>query len=73
VQAVIFFKQAEGDNYRVSLRSKGDVDIGAVAKQFGGGGHKNAAGCSAGGPIEALKSMFIEKVQRAIDGRSAGH
>jgi bifunctional oligoribonuclease and PAP phosphatase NrnA len=73
VQAVIFFKQSEGDNYRVSLRSKGDVDIGAVAKEFGGGGHKNAAGCSVGGPIEALKSSFIEKVQRAIDGRPAGH
>jgi len=73
VQAVIFFKQSEGDNYRVSLRSKADVDVGAVAKEFGGGGHKNAAGCSVGGPIEALKSSFIEKVQRAIDGRPAGH
>ena len=31
------------------MRSKGDVDIGAVAKQFGGGGHKNAAGCSVTG------------------------
>ena len=73
VQAVVFFKQSEGDTYRVSMRSKGDVDIGAVAKQFGGGGHKNAAGCSAGGPIEALKASFIEKIQRAIDGRPAGH
>jgi phosphoesterase RecJ-like protein len=74
VQAVVFFKQSEGDSYRVSLRSKGDVDISAVAKEFGGGGHKNAAGCSVTGPIEALKSMFAEKVQRAIqlqDGRMA--
>ena len=44
IQAVVFFKQDEGDRYRVSMRSKGAIDIGAVAKQFGGGGHKNAAG-----------------------------
>jgi nanoRNase/pAp phosphatase (c-di-AMP/oligoRNAs hydrolase) len=28
----------------VSLRSKGDFDVSAIAKRFGGGGHKNAAG-----------------------------
>ena len=49
IQAVVFFKQAEGDEYRVSMRSKGDIDIGAVAKEFGGGGHKNAAGCTVTG------------------------
>jgi phosphoesterase RecJ-like protein len=74
VQAVVFFKQSEGDNYRVSMRSKGEVDIGAVAKEFGGGGHRNAAGCSVSGPIEALKTTFTEKIHRAIslqDGRIA--
>ena len=49
IQAVVFFKQTEGDEYRVSMRSKGDIDIGAVAKEFGGGGHKNAAGCTVTG------------------------
>src|SRR5947207_1165730 len=48
IQAVVFFKQIEGEQYRVSMRSKGDIDIGAVAKEFGGGGHKNAAGCTVG-------------------------
>ena len=62
IQAVIFFKHVEGDEYRVSMRSKGAVDIGAVAKTFGGGGHKNAAGCTAIGPIDALKQLFVEKV-----------
>ena len=46
IQAVVFFKQDEGEQYRVSMRSKGEIDIGAVAKSFGGGGHKNAAGCT---------------------------
>src|SRR5436309_12479650 len=35
IQAVVFFKQIEGQLYRVSMRSKGEIDIGAVAKEFG--------------------------------------
>ena len=45
LQAVVFFKQSEGNEYRVSLRSKGAVDIGAVAKEYGGGGHFGAGTC----------------------------
>jgi bifunctional oligoribonuclease and PAP phosphatase NrnA len=71
IQAVVFFKQIEGDAYRVSMRSKGDVDVSAVAKEFGGGGHKNAAGCTATSPIDALQKLFIEKLEVAIDGRPA--
>jgi phosphoesterase RecJ-like protein len=69
IEAVIFFKQIEGEEYRVSMRSKGDIDIGSIAKAFGGGGHKNAAGFSITGPIDALQQTFIEKIQQAIDGR----
>jgi len=69
IQAVVFFKQSEGEEYRVSMRSKGDIDIGAVAKEFGGGGHKNAAGCTVTGAIDALQKLFVEKIEQAIDGR----
>jgi bifunctional oligoribonuclease and PAP phosphatase NrnA len=72
IQAVVFFKQLEADEYRISLRSKGDIDIGAIAKEFGGGGHKNASGCTVTGPIDALQKTFIEKIEAAIDGRPAG-
>lgn len=36
----------ENGQAKVSLRSNGDYDVSAIAKQFGGGGHKNAAGFS---------------------------
>ena len=72
IQAVVFFKQAEKDVYRVSMRSKGEIDIGAVAKEFGGGGHKNAAGCTVKGAIDALQKTFVEKIVRAIDLQDAG-
>ena len=72
IQAVVFFKQTEGDEYRVSMRSKGDIDIGAVAKEFGGGGHKNAAGCTVdAAPIDALQKMFVEKIAAARSTQDA--
>jgi bifunctional oligoribonuclease and PAP phosphatase NrnA len=74
IQAVVFFKQTEGDEYRVSMRSKGNIDIGAVAKGFGGGGHRNAAGCTVNGPIDTLQKLFVTKLEEAIaltDGETA--
>jgi bifunctional oligoribonuclease and PAP phosphatase NrnA len=67
IQAVVFFKEHGPDDWRISMRSKGEVDINAVAKQFGGGGHKNASGCSASGAIADLKKTFRELITRAID------
>jgi phosphoesterase RecJ-like protein len=75
IQAVVFFKQLDGERYRVSMRSKGDIDIGGVAKEFQGGGHKNAAGCTVEGAIDTLQKLFVEKIEQAIelqDGRVAG-
>jgi len=76
IQAVIFFKKNDGDHeYRVSLRSKGAVDVGSVAKQHGGGGHRNAAGCTVTGALDAVHARLVEQVAAAIelqDGRTAG-
>jgi len=66
IQAVVFFKQLKGEEYRLSLRSKGDVDVGSVAKTFSGGGHKNAAGCTVTGPIESLRKQFVQLIDEAI-------
>jgi phosphoesterase RecJ-like protein len=68
---VVFFKQVEEGVYRVSMRSKGGIDVGAVAKQLGGGGHRNAAGCTATGAIDALLRLFVGMIQRAIDDHDA--
>jgi len=67
IQAVVFFKENGPDDWRISMRSKGEVDINAVAQAFGGGGHKNASGCSATGPIAGLKALFSEKITEQID------
>ena len=50
----------------------GDIDIGVIAKEYGGGGHKNAAGCTLTGPIDTLKQTLVGQIEGAIDGRPAG-
>ena len=67
IVGVVFFKENGPDDWRVSLRSKGEIDVNAVAKQFGGGGHKNASGCSAHGRLADLKVLFQHKLTEAID------
>ena len=67
IQAVVFFKKDGADDWRVSMRSKGDVDINAVATQFGGGGHKNASGCAARGRYADLKALFAAHITGQID------
>jgi phosphoesterase RecJ-like protein len=70
ILAVAFFKENGPGDWRVSMRSKGDIDINAIAKEFGGGGHKNASGCSVTGDRLALTAMFEEKLTLAIDKAS---
>jgi len=75
IEAVVFFKEAGEDDWRVSMRSKGEVDVNAIAKEFGGGGHKNASGCSARGTFDELKLLFeqklLERIQTAGSGQQA--
>jgi phosphoesterase RecJ-like protein len=66
IEAVVFFKEISPDSYRVSLRSKGDVDVNRVANVFGGGGHRNAAGFSLNAPYEELRRRTFQELARAL-------
>lgn len=57
-----FFREI-GDNYwKVSLRSKGDINVARIATLFEGGGHKNAAGCKIKANLESAKESLIKAV-----------
>ncbi len=66
VRAVAFFKVEGPDEVRVSLRSKGAVDVRAVAVRHGGGGHPNAAGFSVAGTYESVRGRIVSEVADAI-------
>jgi phosphoesterase RecJ-like protein len=66
IQAVVFFKVAPDDVVRVSMRSKYDVDVRAVAKEYGGGGHTNAAGFTVTGTLAQMRPVILDRVIGAI-------
>jgi phosphoesterase RecJ-like protein len=66
VEAVAFFKELTPGAYRVSLRSKGRINVAKVAETFGGGGHRNAAGCLVEGEFEQVRRCVIEGLQMAV-------
>lgn len=67
VEAVALLREIGPDQWKVSLRSRGPVDVQAIARRHGGGGHKNAAGCKVEGDLEALKSGLVAELDAALE------
>ncbi|MEP0765748.1 MAG: bifunctional oligoribonuclease/PAP phosphatase NrnA [Fimbriimonadia bacterium] len=60
-EVAVLFREARPGKVRVSLRSKGQMDVAAIAHKLGGGGHRNAAGCSFDGSLDnAVKTTLAE-------------
>ena len=68
--AVIVVEQPDG-GFKISFRSRCEVDCSKVAAQFGGGGHRQAAGASQNLPYEELKTILIDAMTEAYhNGRT---
>ncbi len=66
VHAVAFFREDGSDTTRVSLRSKGRLDVATIARHWGGGGHKNAAGLTVSASLpDAVEQVVGELAARA--------
>ncbi len=66
VQVAMLFRQEKGEDWKISLRSKGQVNVAKIAEGFGGGGHARAAGCSLKGSISEVKSEVIRSIEEAL-------
>lgn len=69
--AVIFSEQGDS-KVSVSLRSVPGVDVAAVAADFGGGGHRQAAGCTLVGDLIDVSSRVLARVRQAVDDSTLG-
>ena len=67
VLAVVYMREVATNDYRVSLRSKGDINVARVAEKFGGGGHRNAAGLRIEGNWDEKERELVEAVRDAVD------
>jgi len=61
--AVLLREMDEGGMVKVSMRSRDCLDVCRVAQNFGGGGHKRAAGCEVPGGIERAEGLVLDQIQ----------
>ncbi|HJV47645.1 MAG TPA: bifunctional oligoribonuclease/PAP phosphatase NrnA [Geothrix sp.] len=70
VEVAALFSEAADGRAKVSLRSRERVDVNAVCRQFGGGGHRLASGAKAAQPLEtftaAVEAAVISQIRRDI-------
>lgn len=72
VEACAFFKETAPGLFRVSLRSKCDLNVARIAERFGGGGHRNAAGCTFQGTLEDAERDIVGQIVEAVENRGNG-
>ena len=61
----------QGESIRGSLRAKDDTDVSVIARAYGGGGHKAAAGFTLQEPIEQAKERVLRDLQELVGGSFA--
>jgi len=66
VQAALLLKERSPGQFRVSLRSRGSLDVARIAARFGGGGHANAAGCTLEGAREEVERRLLEAIEQDL-------
>lgn len=64
VVSVLLKEKQNPPAVKVSLRSKGTVDINQIARAFGGGGHRNASGCSVDGSLANAETSILDELRR---------
>ncbi|OGL06973.1 MAG: hypothetical protein A3I03_04930 [Candidatus Rokubacteria bacterium RIFCSPLOWO2_02_FULL_68_19] len=69
VKVAALFREIGPGSVKVSLRAKGEVNVGRIAAAFGGGGHTNAAGCTIAGNLAEARDAILKSVAAAIEKR----
>lgn len=67
ILASIYMREVRPNFYRVSLRSKGDINVARIAEKFNGGGHKNAAGLRIEGDWDDCERQIVAAVIEAVN------
>ena len=70
VEVAIFIYEVKTQEFKVSLRSNGDVDVNGVASYFGGGGHVKAAGCTMQGSVYDVINNLTLPIEKQLKERS---
>jgi phosphoesterase RecJ-like protein len=66
VEVAVLFREEARNVYKLSMRSKGTVNVAEIARTFGGGGHANAAGCRLSGTLPEVKKKAFGAIRKAM-------
>jgi phosphoesterase RecJ-like protein len=72
VRMALLFREVAAGRVKVSLRSVGNVDVAAFAKEFGGGGHTKASGLSVVGSLAEVQAAVLSAARRYLGGNGRG-
>jgi phosphoesterase RecJ-like protein len=67
VRLAILLKELAGGRTKISLRSKGAVDVNRLARLFGGGGHRNASGAVVDAPLDEVRPGVVEAARALLE------
>ena len=71
-EVALLFRETSDGATKVSLRSSGDVDVNAIARRFGGGGHVKASGALIAARLETAREQVLTAVRLALDAAGLG-
>ncbi len=66
IDVAVFFRQDSMKSFKISLRSKGRINVQKIAKSFNGGGHVAAAGCTVKGTLKEVQDKVLKAVRAAM-------
>lgn len=71
VEAAAFLRELPDRQIRLSLRSKGHLNMAVIAARLGGGGHENAAGCTLDGPLVSATERIVAELRLLLAPEAA--
>lgn len=69
IEVVVFIRHISGVAHKVSMRSKYNFDVSAIAQSFKGGGHTKAAGFKSDLPIDELERQVVQTIREALENQ----
>ncbi len=67
IESAVFLRELPTtDQFRLSIRSKGKVDVAQIAEGFGGGGHRSASGCTLDGPLTEATDRILAQLRTGL-------
>ncbi|MDZ4182835.1 MAG: DHH family phosphoesterase, partial [Candidatus Cloacimonadaceae bacterium] len=72
LDVIVYFREEAPELFKLSLRSL-KLDVNLIAMSFGGGGHKNAAGCHLSGSLDSIKAQIKELLVNSLQIHTANH